>query len=81
MKILAIFIGIAIAVGLVLLVIAVVGRLLWSTSRGGKVERLAKMADKQLALASKASAAGRHGLVEDHMKLYNTLIKQIESGK
>ena len=81
MKVLVILIGIAIAVGLLLLVIAVVGRLVWSTSRGGKVERLSKMAEKQLNLASKASAAGKHGLVGDHMQLYNTLIKQIDQMK
>lgn len=39
---------------------------------------LAKMAGKELRRASRAAKRGRHGLVEEHMRLYNTLINEIE---
>lgn len=81
MKVLVILIGIAVAIGLVLLVIAIVSKLLWSTSRGGEVERLSRMADKQLNLASKAAKEGKPGLIEDHLKLYNALLDQIRQSK
>ena len=81
MKILVILIGITIAVLLALLVVSAVLRMLWNSSRGGRVERLTRTAERQLKAAEKAAKDGRHGLSEDHMRLYETLVKQIEQIK
>lgn len=72
------FLSLLLILIIVVVIIYGVGKVVWSATRGGQVERLARLSDKQLRRADRAYKMGRPGLAEKYLDLHERMLNEID---